>query len=114
MIGAAAAYSPSRCGTDGAGGFLPGVPLDCLDMASQRRPQRRVAGQPHVAASRKVTGVILSVKMTRFRQRKYHLRARRNFNDQDDAGNYSLLRLRGQTIFRKIVVYNLEYNDPGD
>jgi hypothetical protein len=70
MIGAAAAYFPSRCRIDGAGGFLPGVPLDCLDMASQRQPQRRVADQPHVAASRKVTGVILSVKMTRFRRRK--------------------------------------------
>jgi hypothetical protein len=27
---------------DGAGGFLPGVPLGCLGMASQRRPQRHV------------------------------------------------------------------------
>ncbi len=40
-----------RCGfrfgrtlTDGAGGFLPGVPLGCLGMGSQRSQRRRVPG----------------------------------------------------------------------
>src|SRR5258708_25129685 len=69
MIGTAAATSPPRCRTDGAGGFLPGVPLGCLGMTGPRsrlrpRPLRqrmrdesrgrvKLVGQPHAGIQRR-------------------------------------------------------------
>jgi hypothetical protein len=54
---------PSRSLTDGAGGFLPGVPLGCLGIASKRWRQRRhssIASRPAAVIRRRRTSIGLA------------------------------------------------------
>jgi len=73
MIGAGAANSPSPVRTDGAGGFLPGVPLGCFgvwdrdqivspgpssDPAERPGRVRRYLAAPHLPSQRRAAAAL--------------------------------------------------------